>query len=84
MSTTRRSGDAAPRQPKPAARYAGLTVAECCKTCGPGGCAISGTTFCGHPRKAGATNCQHSTEAQQRFLEASKVLGKKQLDARFS
>lgn len=71
--------------PKPAdpGEFASLTAADCCKACGPNGCAISGKSYCAHPRKGGLQGRDMSDpDAIARFGRAKKMLGHLGVEAR--
>ena len=55
--------------------FAGLTVGDCCKACGPDGCVISGSSYCAHPRKGGLQGVDmHDPGAVKRLNDARKSL----------
>lgn len=75
----------APAAPKPAGQFAGLTVADCCKSCSADGCTISGSAYCAHPRKGGLQGRDmHNVEALGRLNAAQKLLARAAADKRFS
>ena len=70
-----------PAAPPPAAAYPGLSHKECGNTCGPNGCAITGTKFCGHPAKGGFSFIDKGDPAAlRRYEDAQKQLAAAALD----
>ena len=65
--------------------YPGLTETNCCNTCGPEGCTISGQSYCAHPRKGGLHFWQMQDGAALRRLQsAQKQLATTSAEKRFS
>ena len=51
---------------------AGLTKTNCCNTCGPEGCTISGQSYCAHPRKGGLQFGQMQDGAALRRMQIAR------------
>lgn len=80
---------AARAAPKPAATataaFPGLTVTACATACSAEGCVVSGSFYCGHPRKGGLRGDEmHDTKAIDRVNSARKMLAGADADKRFS
>jgi len=75
----------APALPKVADEFVGLSVTDCCKACSAAGCVISGSIFCGHPRKGGLQGGDmHNSEALERYRRAQKAMARSDAEKRFS
>jgi hypothetical protein len=65
------------------ADFIGLTESNCCNTCGPDGCVISGQSYCSHPRKGGLHHGQmQDADALRRMQQARDQLSLDALAAR--
>lgn len=65
------------------AEFPGLAAKDCCETCQPDFCVISGAAVCGHPLKGGLQpSLLRDANTMARFNRAKKVLGKAKIDLR--